>query len=49
MAQAFEVSIEGQQGAALQAQEPLCTWLKLATPTQGWAKEYECKKNLENV
>lgn len=28
MVQAFEVSMEGQQGAALQAQEPLCTWLK---------------------
>lgn len=30
LAQAFEVSMEGQKGAALQAQEPLCTWLKLA-------------------
>ena len=28
--QDFEVSMEGQQGAALQAQKPLCTWLKLA-------------------
>lgn len=28
--QDFEVSMEGQQGTALPAQEPLCTWLKLA-------------------
>lgn len=26
----FEVSMKGQQGAALQAQEPLCAWFKLA-------------------
>lgn len=28
--QGFEVSMEGQQGAPLQAQEPLRAWFKLA-------------------
>lgn len=27
--QKFEVSVEGRQGAALQAREPLCAWFKL--------------------
>lgn len=33
--QNFEASVEGRQGAALQAWEPQCAWLKLAHTRTG--------------
>lgn len=47
--QDFEVSTEGQQGAALQAQEPLCAGLKLARTYPRLGCNVQIQKNLENT